>query len=107
MRILFDQGTPAPLRHHLGDRTIDTVAERGWSELGNGDLIAKAEEEGYDVVVTTDQNMRYQQNLSGRRLAIVVLLSTAWPYVRLRTEEIRAALSEVRPGEFREVPIPR
>ena len=75
--------------------------------MGNGDLIARAEDEGYDVVVTTDQNMRYQQNLAGRRVAIVVLLSTAWPYVRLRTEEIRAALSEVRPGEFREVPIQR
>ncbi len=83
------------------------MAERGWSELGNGDLIARAEDEGYDVVVTTDQNMRYQQNLTGRRVAILVLLSTAWPYVRLRTEEIRVALSEVRPGEFREVPIPR
>ena len=75
--------------------------------MGNGDLIARAEDEGYDVVVTTDQNMRYQQNLTGRRVAVVVLLSTAWPYVRLRTEEIRVALSEVRPGEFREVPIPR
>lgn len=107
MRILFDQGTPAPLRQHLGDHTVDTVAERGWSELSNGDLIARAEDEGYEVVVTTDQNMRYQQDLTGHRLAIVVLLSTAWPHVRLRTEEIRAALSEVRPGEFREVPIPR
>lgn len=107
MRILFDQGTPAPLRQHLGDHTVDTVAERRWSELSNGDLIARAEDAGYDIVVTTDQNMRYQQNLTGRRLAIVVLLSTAWPYVRLRTEEIRAALSEVRPGEFREIPIPR
>ena len=89
MRILFDQGTPAPLRRHLGDHTVDTVGERGWSELGNGDLIARAEDEGYDVLVTTDQNMHYQQNLAGRRLAIVVLLSTAWPYVRLHTDEIR------------------
>lgn len=83
------------------------MAERGWSELVNGDLIARAEDAGYDVIVTTDQNMRHQQNLTGRRLAIVVLLSTAWPYVRLRTEEIREALAQVRPGEFREVPIPR
>lgn len=107
MRILFDQGTPAPLRRHLGDHTVDTVSERGWSELGNGDLLARAEEEGYDILMTTDQNMRYQQHLAGRRLAVVVLLSTAWPYVRLRTEDIRAALDGVGPGEFREVPIPR
>ena len=83
------------------------MAERGWSELGNGDLIARAEDEGYDILVTTDQNMRYQQSLTGQRLAVVVLLSTAWPYVRLRTEEIRAALDQVRAGEFREVPITR
>ena len=75
--------------------------------MGNGDLIARAEDAGYDVFITTDQNMRHQQNLTGRRLAIVVLLSTAWPYVRLRTEDIRSAVNQVRPGEFREVPIPR
>lgn len=105
MRILFDQGTPAPLRRHLGDHTVDAVAERRWSELGNGELLERAESEGYDILVTTDQNMRHQQNLADRRLAVVVLLSTAWPHVRLRTEEIRSALDDVRVGEFRDVPI--
>ncbi|MCY3805608.1 MAG: hypothetical protein OXG91_03820 [bacterium] len=105
MRILFDQGTPAPLRRHLGDHTVDTVAERGWSELGNGELLEQAESEDYDILVTTDQNMRHQQNIADRRLAVVVLLSTAWPHVRLRTEEIRSALDNVRVGEFRDVPI--
>ena len=79
--------------------------ERGWSGLGNGDLIEEAEQEGYEVLITTDQNMRYQQNLTDKRLAIVVLLSTAWPYVQSRIEEIRAVLDEIRPGELREVPI--
>lgn len=105
MRILFDQGTPAPLRRHLGDHTVDAVAERRWSELGNGELLERAESEGYDILVTTDQNMCHQQNLADRRLAVVVLLSTAWPHVRLRTEEIRSALDDVRVGEFRDVPI--
>jgi len=73
--------------------------------LGNGELLERAESEGYDILVTTDQNMRHQQNIADRRLAVVVLLSTAWPYVRLRTEEIRAALNDVRVGEFRDVPI--
>ena len=82
-----------------------TVADRGWSELDNGDLLDKAEKDGYEVLITTDQNMRYQQNLSGRRLAIVVLLSTAWPDVRLRIEEIRASLIDIRSGDVREVPI--
>ncbi len=81
------------------------VAERGWSELGNGEPLERAESEGYDILVTTDQNVRHQQNIADRRLAVVVLLSTAWPHVRLRTEEIRTALNDVRVGEFRDVPI--
>lgn len=105
MKILFDHGTPAPLRKHLQNHSVDRSAERGWELLENGQLIRKAEEEGYEVIVTTDQNMRYQQNLVGARLAIVVLLSTAWPKVQHRTEEILAAIEEVKPGEIREVPI--
>ena len=105
MKILFDQGTPRPLREHLHGHSVDTVAERGWSGLGNGDLIEEAEQKGYEVLITTDQNMRYQQNLTDRRLAIVVLLSTAWPYVQPRIDDIRLVLDEIRPGELREVPI--
>ena len=107
MKILFDHGTPAPLRRHLPEHSVDRSAERGWEWLENGELIQRAEEDGYEVIVTTDQSMRYQQNLAGRRLAIVVLMATAWPRVRHRTAAIRAAIEEVRPGELREVPIPR
>lgn len=84
---------------------MDTVSERNWSGLSNGDLIDIAEHEGYDVLVTTDQNMRYQQNLAGRHLAVVVLLSTSWPNIQLKTKEIRAVLEQTHPGEFEEVPI--
>ena len=105
MKILFDHGTPAPLRRHLRGHSVDTAAEKGWDSLANGDLIDRAEQEGYEVLITTDQSMRYQQNLLGRRLAIIVLLRTAWPYVRLRIEDIRAAVAEVQPGELQEVPI--
>ena len=84
---------------------MDRSAERGWELIENGELIRKAEEEGYEVIVTTDQNMRYQQNLTGSRLAIVVLMATAWPRVQHRTKEIRAAIEEVQPGQIREVPI--
>ena len=107
VKILFDHGTPAPLRRHLPEHSVDRSAERGWELLENGELIQRAEEEGYEVIVTTDQSMHYQQNLAGRRLAIVVLMATAWPRVRHRTAEIRTAVEEVRPGELREVPIPR
>ena len=82
MRILFDQGTPAPLRQHLLGHIVDTVYERGWSTLKNGALLSIAEQAGYDVLVTTDQQLRYQQNLTGRRLAIVLLLTTSWPRIQ-------------------------
>ena len=105
MKILFDQGTPRPLRNFLPEHTVDTSAGRGWSELSNGDLLDIAESEGYELLITTDQNIRHQQNLAARRLAVIVLLSGAWPYARSRVEEIRAAVAEVQRGELREVPI--
>ena len=105
MKILFDHGTPAPLRRHLEGHHVDRSAERGWGQLENGELIRRAEEEGYEVIVTTDQSIRYQQNLTGSRLAFVVLLSTAWPRVRYRIEEIRRAIEEAGPGQFKEVSI--
>ena len=106
MRILFDHGTPRPLRQHLTGHASDTAADRGWETLRNGELIDRAEQEGYEVLITSDQKLRYQQNLAGRRLAIIVLLKNNWPRVRTRTEEIRAAVEETQPGEVREVPIP-
>ena len=66
MKILFDQGTPLPLRRQLPGHRIDTVSERGWSGLANGELL-DAEGDGYEVLVTTDQNIKHQKNLIGRR----------------------------------------
>ncbi len=77
----------------------------GWDRLANGALIGRAECQGYEILITTDQSMRHQQNLTGRRLGVIVLLSTKWPDVQLRIEEIRAAIDGIRPGELREVPI--
>ena len=74
--------------------------------MSNGDLLDIAENEGYELLITTDQSIRHQQNLAGRRLAVIVLLSGAWPYARSRVEDIRAAVAEAQRGEFREVPIP-
>ena len=73
--------------------------------MSNGDLLDIAESESYELLITTDRNMRHQQNLAGRRLAVIVLLSGAWHYARSRIEEIRAAVGEAQPGELREVPI--
>ncbi len=77
MKILFDQGTPAPLRSYLPEHSVDTLTEKGWSNKDNGELLDLAECEGYDILVTTDQNLRHQQSLESRRIGIVVLLSTA------------------------------
>ena len=78
----------------------------GWQTLRNGELIARAEQEGYEVLITTDQKLRYQQNLAGRELAVIVLLKNNWPRVQLRIEDILAALEGIQPGELREVSIP-
>ena len=79
MKILFDQGTPVPLRQYLADHVVDTAFERGWSDLHNGELLDRAESEGYQLLITTDQNLPYQQNLAARRLAVLILMSTSCP----------------------------
>jgi predicted nuclease of predicted toxin-antitoxin system len=103
MKILFDQGTPAPLRKHLPGHGVETAYEMGWAELSNGDLIAAAKAAGFDVMVTTDKNLRYQQNLSGRKLAIVVLPTTSWPKIRDRVAEVASALAGMASGDYREL----
>jgi len=105
MKILFDQGTPAPLRRYLSGHAIDTAYEKGWSELSNGDLLAKAEQDGYEVLITTDRNLRYQQNLADRQIAIVVLLSTSWPRIQQHIDRIQAQVEVIQPGEYHEISI--
>jgi predicted nuclease of predicted toxin-antitoxin system len=104
VRILFDQGTPAPLRDYLSGHSVQTAFERGWSTLSNGELLAKAETE-FDLLVTTDRNLRGQQNMSGRKLAILVLPTTNW--MRLRTVALKIAefARTVQPGEIKEFPL--
>ncbi len=105
MKILFDQGVPRPLRRYLTGHLVDTTAERGWSTLENGVLLDRAEEDGYQLLITTDQSLRYQQNFAGRKIAILVLLSTAWPLIQLRIEEIQAVVNEMSPGDYKEISI--
>jgi hypothetical protein len=70
---LFDHSTPAPLRHHLEGHEVKEAVELGWDKLSNGELPAEAEQAGFEVLVTADKNIRYQQNLTGRKIAIVVI----------------------------------
>ena len=105
MRILFDQGVPAPLSRHLAGHEVDTVFQRGWSELDNGALLDQAEEDGYQLLVTTDQNLRHQQNLTDRQLAVVVLLAASWPRIQRRVDDILAVVDRIAPGQYIEIPI--
>ena len=84
---------------------VDTAAEKGWAELTNGELLDQAESEEYELLITADQSMRYQQNLRRRQIAFIVLRSNRWPDVLLRVDDIRAALNRMQPGELREVEI--
>jgi len=78
----------------------------GWHELANGELIQKAEEAGYDVLLSTDKNIRYQQNLTVRTIALIVLVNQQWPLVRLHLDRIAAAVNACKPGSYTEVEIP-
>ena len=106
MRILFDQGVPAPLRQLLVHREVVTAYERGWSTLRNGELLDAAETNGFTVLITTDTNLRYQQNMSSRRIAIVVLNTTSWPRIQTAVAEIVSALDATGEGHYIEVRIP-
>ena len=102
MKILFDHGTPAPLRRSLAGHEISTAYEMGWATLSNGDLLAAAEK-SFDVFITNDQNLRYQQNLTGRRLAILVLPTTSWPEIQRHTNKISTSVNALKPGDFIEL----
>ncbi len=103
MLILFDHVTPAGIARFLPGHSVTKAKDRGWDTLSNGDLLAAAERAGFDVLLTADKNMRYQQNLAGRRIAIVVLSTPQWPIVRLHAERIAAAVNAATPGSFTEV----
>ena len=106
MRILFDHGVPAPLLRSLSGHTVAKAKDFGWDRLSNGELLTAAEQTGFDVLVTADKNLRYQQNLEGRRIAIVVLGSPRWPILRLHLERVAAAVNAATPTSYVEVEIP-
>lgn len=106
MLILFDHVTPRGIARFLPGHTITRARQRGWDKLSNGDLLAEAERAGFDVFLTADKNIQYQQNLEGRKIAVVVLSTPQWPMVRLHTAEIAAAINAATPGSYVEVPIP-
>ena len=104
MKIFFDQGTPAPLRRILKGHTVSTAYEMGWGSLDNGKLLTAADAK-FDVLVTTDKNLRYQQNLERRHLAILILPTTNWLELQARERQIVTAIDALRPGDVVEMKI--
>jgi hypothetical protein len=102
MRILFDQATPVPIRSYLEGHIVRTAAQQGWDRLRNGDLLTAAEGAGFDLLLTTDKNIRYQQNLAGRKIAIVVLGQQQWPRLRPNVQRIIDAVNASTPGSYEE-----
>ena len=106
MLILFDQGTPVAIRHALRAHTVKTASEQGWSTLLNGELLRVAEKAGFDLLLTTDTNLPYQQNLEGRKLAIVILSRNRWSLISPVVQQIVAAVNAAKPGTCTLVNIP-
>ena len=100
MLILFDHVTPRGIARFLAGHTVTKAKDRGWDTLTNGDLLAEAERAGFDVLLTADKNIRYQQNLTGRRIALVVLSTPQWPFVRLHLDKIAAAVNACHTGQL-------
>ena len=105
MRILFDNSTPRGLAKALEPHSVTEARANGWDRLGNGDLLNVAEKAGFDALVTPDQNIRYQQNLTGRKISLVVLSKGRWTLVKNHLAEIAAAVSAATPGSYAEVEI--
>ena len=106
MRVLFDQGTPVPLRDSLTHHEITTAYERGWSQLKNGELLEAAERAAFEVLLTTDLNLKHQQKLTSRRIGIVALSTPSWPRIQRAVADVIRAVDASTPGSYVEVNIP-
>jgi hypothetical protein len=106
-RILADNDLPRPLVVFLGTGYLVTESRaRGWAQIKNGILLQEAEAAGFDLLLTADQDMRFQQNLTGRKIAVVVLSSEKWPRIKAYIERVISAIDAVMPGSVTEVEIP-
>jgi len=106
-RILFDNNVPVGVRGFLTNHEVRTVVEMNWPpQLENGALLKAADAAGFEVLVTSDQNLRYQQNLVGRRLALVALGSNIWPVVRNHAAAIAVAVDKAAPGSYQFIKMP-
>jgi hypothetical protein len=105
VKILLDACAPRPLRRFLSGHSVSTAQEMGWGGLKNGDLLREAETQ-FEVFISTDQNLKYQQQVAGRKLAVLVLPTNDWPRIRSKGKEIAARVATLKPGEFAELDWP-
>ena len=106
MRVLLDECVPVQVRNALAEHEVATAQQMGWSGIGNGDLLAKAESAGFDLFILADKNLRYQQNLTGRRLAILELWTNHRPTLEKHFSFIRAAAESTQSGTCRQLEKP-
>ncbi len=106
MRVLFDHNIPSGTARALVRRQVTEAIDREWQRISNGQLLANAEEAGFDLFLTADKRIRYQQNLKGRRLAIVVIGNPTWRILRKYLDRVTAAVNAATPGSYTEVEIP-
>jgi hypothetical protein len=106
MRILFDQGVPRGLTASLPVHEVTEARKLKWERISNGELLKLAEGAGFDLLLTTDKNVRYPQNLADRKISIVVLGNSPWWLVRQHLDAIAAAVTAATPGSYTEVEIP-
>jgi hypothetical protein len=106
MLVLFDHGTPRDIARSLEGHTVKEARAQGWDTLSNGELLTAAERAGFDVLLTTDKNLRYQQNPTGRKIAVVVLGKGRWRLIEPKLAEVAAAVNMATPGSFAVVEIP-
>jgi len=107
MKLLLDESVPVGVRDQLAHHCVATVPKMGWAGLGNGALLMAAQQGGFDVVITGNQNVVYQQNLSDRRIALVVMSTNHWPTIKAHPDLVRAAVSGAGEGAYVEVSFPR
>ena len=107
IRILLDQNAPLGLRRALRQYEVTHADELGWGRLRNGDLIRAAEEAGFVIMITCDRNVRYQQNLEGRRIILIELSGGGWPTIRNHVDRLLTAIADAQPGTYIVIPMPR
>lgn len=106
MLILFDHSTPRGIAALLKNHAVKQAKELGWDRLSNGELLSAAENAGIQVLLTADQGIAYQQNLKGRNIAVVILSSAQWPFIKPVIERVVIAIEAAKPGTVTLVEIP-